>query len=336
MKHIWNILYDRYPRQFAVPNRVDINSISELYENAYKYSQTTRCFVSVYNYTYGCRDVIIDKAILDIDPSVPTFYEDTIKISEFLETQNYKHIVVFSGGGFHIYIRGNPAKMDKKNGLIGFQRWIKDKTKVNIDTSSFGDIARIIGLPYTYNFKRGKYIIPLSKKLLHSGLENIKEEANNNGFADYDIIGKENVIFDNFSSYLPDVVSSKIEFDEQAVKNMKDSLLDALPPCVQNILMKGNLNHDERYFVISCMMEKQWTDEMVKAVLKKYLVQDKFYHCVLSKDKMRKGKKCEGQVDYVRKKFQDPKWRFASCKTIAERGWCVKPNCRKHPDDILR
>ena len=334
MIHLWNLLYNRFPRQFGTPARVDIKSMSELCQKAQSYCGTTRCFVSVYDYTYQNKTPIIDKSFLDLDPSEPSFYEDALKVSDFMESEDDKHIILFSGGGFHIYTKGTTAG-NNKNSLLGYQRYIKEKTHTPIDTSSFGDVARIAGLAYTFNFKRGRYILPLTRKILDSGLENIQNYCLKNNQMDYDIVGKKAVDFDSYLSFIPTYATEKIEFDAEAVKNMKDSLLNALPPCVQAKLVKKELNHDERYFVISCMLEKHWTDEMIKTVLKKYLSDEKYHHCILPPERLYNGKKCEGQLQYIRKKFANPEWTFSSCNKIMEKGWCVAPNCRHHPHDIL-
>jgi len=124
-------------------------------------------FASVYNYipnsTY-IKDLLnVDKVYFDFDGVTPDVYQEVKNFIE--ELGNIKHVVIFSGGGFHVYVwTKNYHKLDSKKGtLYAAHKYFESNYNLkNLDPAVVGDIARIAAVPNTYNFKRHSFCVPLT------------------------------------------------------------------------------------------------------------------------------------------------------------------------------
>ena len=97
-------LYKLFPRQIGIPFRITCNNSSEFYSSINEYKTTHRVFASVYNYnsnqSYIDQFLELDKVYFDIDGLTPDIREEVTRFSNKLLSEDIKHLVVYSGGGF--------------------------------------------------------------------------------------------------------------------------------------------------------------------------------------------------------------------------------------------
>ncbi len=317
-------LFGDMPREFSKPQRWTVYDMKELLSCIDRYNGKARCFCSVYAYHKDCKEPVIDKVFVDIDGSI----EHARKLHVWLVNKNIKHTMLFSGKGFHFYIFCN--KTTDKNGLRGFQLFLEKELLINIDHQTIGDVARIATIPFTLNTRRMRYCIPLSShELLTFKHDEISELAKKQFNAPH-VYGVNLV---DLSKYLDDnkFDTEFYEFSESNDFEVKgDKFLESIPKCVAFHLKKGNPNHRERGIIIMYLLESGFTKELIVSILKKYLTEEKFFHCVGKKSEFHKGKRCEDQLNYLLSKYRSGtgEWFFPSHRTLVSSGFCRFLGCK--------
>jgi len=314
------ILYNKFPREFARPYRIKVNNMNELSDLINKTNGTTRCFATVYDYHDKNRTPSITSVFIDLDDGI----SNARKIHKWLIERNIKHVVIFSGKGFHIYVF--TEETTDKTELRGFQFYLEKELDVTVDHQVVGDLARIATIPFTLNTKRMRYAIPLSgDELLSLSEEQISEIAKQQRKS-YKIEGEKLLKLEGYSKFFTNNLQNA-QVNEDVIAEVKDDkFLSSLPKCVAYHLKKGNPNHRERGVIITYLMETGYTLKMIDSVLKKYLISEKYYHCVGKIHERYNGKKCENQLEYVYRKKGDD-WFFPSHQTLVQNGFCFFKDC---------
>jgi len=291
-----------------MPKRKVVNE-ETFYELINKYNTYKNIYVALYrcdeNGEYS--DVTIDKVFFDFDGD--TCYNDILKLHNYLLENNYKHLLVFSGRGFHVYLFTIPRRLkNPKVALTNVHKHFIKLLELNLDTQIVGDVARMARVPNTFNIKRKKYCIPITRKDLMLGFEHIKKKADKQFFKYYYYGEKlfDITPFDTNKQYEADV----LEIDEQTrVKIKEDEFLKTLPPCVANLLVKRVCGWKERYMIITFLRDLGYSLGDVREILRKFLDPQKYRHCVYT----------EKQDRYL---FRRPELPFPKCETIKLNGLC--------------
>lgn len=162
-------LYSLFPRQIGIPYRITCNNASDFYHTINEYKFTKRVYASVYNYIsnpeYINNFLMVDKVYFDFDGLTDDVRNEVARFSNSLHDEDIKHLVVFSGGGFHLYLwTKNYAELDnKKSSLYNIHRhFINTYNLKHVDPAIIGDIARVATVPNSYNFKRQSFAIPIA------------------------------------------------------------------------------------------------------------------------------------------------------------------------------
>jgi len=89
-------------------------------------------------------------------PDLKDAWKDAIKLYNYLVMRNYDVHITFSGRkGFHIFLTTEP-KWYHKDQIKNVQMLFKDMLGLKtLDRQIFGDIRRLMRVPYTYNMKGG-------------------------------------------------------------------------------------------------------------------------------------------------------------------------------------
>ena len=321
------LLYPTFPREFANPQRWTVNSGEELLGCINRYNSHTACFTSVYAYHKENRTPIIDKVFIDIDNKDGNGLENTKKIHKWLLEKDLKHIVLFSGRGFHIYVFTYPSNSEDELG--GFVRYVEKETGAETDHQVIGQFSRVARVPYTLNIKSMRYCIPLTELDLESKYyEHICNEAKQQ-FRYVEIFGNKLLELSGYAKHNEHDKCFSFDIDDKIIKNINiDSLLKTLPKCIAYHLKKGNPNHHERGIIISYFIEMGYTPDDIKQILGKYLNNDKFIHCTGSICQIHNGKRCEDQISYLWRKCNNDNWFFPSKETLQKRGFCKWDDCK--------
>ena len=166
-------------REFGHPSRILVRNADELISLIEKYNGVDPCYVSLYEYVDG--EPVIDKVWLDFDGKGNDLKEVFLEVRrtvEYLRKRNIDPLVIFTGGrGFHIYIFFHPICLEyPRETLKRFLKLlVKDLNLKYVDETSFGDISRLVRIPYTQHEKTGLYCIPVAD--IYADISEILEQS---------------------------------------------------------------------------------------------------------------------------------------------------------------
>ena len=313
------------------PYRVTCHNNTEFYNIINKNLKSKRVFASVYNYVnnpFHINKLLnLDKIFFDFDGLTNDVISEVEKFIYNLKQDNIKHLVCFSGGGFHVYIfNSNYVDIDSKKGtLLNLHRHFIDNYHLtNVDRAVVGDIARIATVPNTFNFKRKKFCVPLTyDKLFNLNLDEIgvKQEKLNQNFISggnpFDIseFNTDEVQFDSLNEEDLPEMTTKSKSISYEVDN--DEILNSIPICVKNLLLEGNdkyIGTYKRMLIIVYFRDSGYPIGNIVEVIKKYLITRRkgvaeWQHCLKEK-----------QIEFI---FSSGyKYVFPTCESIKEDGYC--------------
>lgn len=324
----WNV-FNSFPRQMGFPNRTRIVcNTKEFIDSINKNNGKTTVFTSLYSFEKlteskpDFESAKISHIFLDLDNA--NSLENANKLHSLLNQKNLEHCIFFSGGGFHIYIRASPKELKNKKGTIfnavlALADEVKLKIGINgdadIDAHCVGNIAQLVRVPNTYNFKRSRFCIPLKDSDLRLDFESI-----------YKLSQSQRSFFSRSYGELPLDLS---QYDGEAIEKTKfinevdfgDSLnidldISSLPPCLQGLYTKKLFNHRCRYYIITYCKEIGLPIKDCIALLRKLLPPRTFNHCVYE----------ESQPMWI---YRRGDLGFPSCARLKEENLCVK-TCEKY------
>lgn len=265
---------------------------------------------------------IIDRIFFDFDGE--NSYHDACILHDHLSKEGLKHLFVFSGRGYHIYLRVKNAEelKNKKVALLNAHNYFEKLLAIKIDEKIKGDIARVSRVLNTWNAKGKLYCIPITDEDLHLGEAHIKEKAKSQtvlpnlpwfGNLLYDLSQHDN-------GNKPEGVEL-LHIDAETERVIKeDELLKSLPKCVSSILASDHFGWRNRYLVIVYLKELGHTRKEVVEILKNYMKPKEFEHCMNS----------ERQVDYLYRQLNSGRLKYPSCHTLRGQGACpFKYDCSK-------
>tara|TARA_Y100000310_G_scaffold267782_1_gene279979 strand:- start:11600 stop:12610 length:1011 start_codon:yes stop_codon:yes gene_type:complete len=322
-------LFNRFPREIAPPRRI-VNSMDEFYNWVNKHNGMKRdLFTTVNSYTnhelrdgrvmVGEKDIAIEKLFFDFD-GLHT-YGEVVKLHKFCMDKDVKHCVVFSGGGFHFYIFVRDNLIDKKSTVLTTQLLLSNKLNLHSDKQCLGDIRRITRIPNTYNFKRGKFCIPLSKEQLVSGIDSIRELANKQNFVERYIYGKKVLNIKHFDTQ--DRMFRGLPTNLSLGKDIKLNSDLPLPPCIKHMLKDKQPKWKERGWILLYLRDYfgLFLEESID-FLKKNITHQKFHHCMVDEN---------NQPRYI---YEREDLFFPSIQTFQQEGLCPFTSykeCGQHP-----
>lgn len=293
----WGILVSKsqdFPREIADPSR----RLSKNYEHYKQYIerniQNTNLYTTVYSYeNYSNRSVDkgtakIDKIYFDFDPDKEDENKHWKEVQNFhnkLMEMDIAHHIVFSGGGFHVYIHTEKQQFMNKNKAVhnAGMKFVEELGFETIDESVIGDLSQITRIPNTFNHKdhRQKWCIPLGKRHMDMSLEEIKEEAEDPNY-NYEQFGSKRLDISSFDKdkymygerlqvedYDIDMSDVELEDGEISIDGFKP------PKCIARALKKGlaeeHVGHRERFLLITWFKDMQFSQEEIADILEEFL-----------------------------------------------------------------
>lgn len=324
---MYDLLYSQFPRQIAYPYRRIVNK-KEFYSIINNLNGKVRVFSSVYNYV---GDRTVDRINLDLDKIFFDFdgdnaLENARVLGSWLIMHNYKFILLYSGGGFHVYLFTENYKVieNKKSCLLNIHKWFIRNLGLQIDRTIVGDIARVATIPNTWNTKRKRFCIPVTLDDIDKGIEYINKLAENQRF-DYESYGSK--LFDVTPHISNDMsIDCEIEVNESMIKDINnDELLKELPLCISSLLYKGistRVGWRGRYLIYCYFRDSGIPYGNACNIINKYLVTTKngkteSYHSLIEENQ---GKKI----------YERDESMFPSCESLKREGYCpINGFCNK-------
>jgi len=319
------ILYSSYPRQFAMPNRFRINSITELIENIDAYNGKTRCFCTLYNYI-GNNDILLDKICFDFDnieiiDGNPRCWHDSIKLHEYLMENNLLHCMIFSGKGFHFYIFAEySGNSNKKEVLEAAQLELINKLQLEVDPTCVGDVARFFGIPGTLNLKHRRFVRFISSEELRGGYDKILDSAVNQR-STISLYGKKKMNLNNIKIINTNIDMESLQISDFTVK-VDDALLKNAPPCIISAL-KINPIWKARWAFAIWAKERGWSPKMIDKIARKY------YEGLARTDNLKNNYNHFKKVNVIHYVFERDDF-FPTCEWMMSHGLCPG-KCDKYP-----
>ncbi|MFQ6118724.1 MAG: hypothetical protein ACE5KE_02430, partial [Methanosarcinales archaeon] len=149
------------------------------------------------------------------------------------------HRINFSGGGFHCFIYTNTNNLkNKKEAVYNAQVDFIKKLNLHVDRQILGDVARLRRVENTWNFKRGRYCIPLTSEDLKLSFEEIRRKAKKQQFK-WTVFGHKRVSLKKYDNNgVVNMRLSRQTFDLSELKDLETSVKVDIPPCVKALLNK--------------------------------------------------------------------------------------------------
>ena len=289
------MILEKAPLRIGTPEQRKYDSLDEALKVVNQHNGVTDVYATLYNGS-------INKVVWDFDveegnddkyESLEEALQDFRKLSEDIEDKGYSQMSVFSGNGLHKYMRTRDVKMENPRAAIKeVQKKFQHELELNTDEQVFGDIERIFRVPNTWHPGAQRFCIPLDHEEIYLEPDEIYELAQNQR-TDINPIteGGEYPIgqHDRAGSSIPSFQSGRqIEGDFNPAEIEPEGTVLPIYPCIANMLK----NHDEmdtkghglgfrrRFLIILHLKETGHTYQECVSILKKYLSNEEFYHCV--------------------------------------------------------
>lgn len=313
-----------FPRDIGTPQRMKIETVEQFIETVKKFNGTKRIFYSLYNRN----NPVVDKVWFDFDS--PQSYNNAKKMKDYCIEKNLKHMIVFSGGGFHFYIF---AKSDitkpQKELLDRTHRYLAQQLNMtigqpeteDIDCHIIGDIARIVTLPGTYNIRRKRWARSIPDSIFSLGLEAIHNYCRPNGGPDGKfrlfIYGENLFDFSEIKYKRLDIEMTNIKI-EYEIKIDDERLQKICPPCIISMLVEKGC-FKSRYFSSFYLKELGFSSEQINKIAEKYF--SKFPRTDHFKNNYEQYCKAQGVLKQL---FTSSKndFCFPNCETLQRNSLC--------------
>ena len=257
----------RAPFRVLFPNKrdalADINKykhFSNVYHSIYGYRETEKLFDrEAPNY----ETAHINRVVLDLDSyikhnGVQYYTENGIdsvrKVEEWASKLNLLRQYRFSGGGFYAIFsaKGHPLK------LRDFEIDLGNKLDIHIDEATIGDVARMMRVTNSFNFKKHRrcYCIPLKADELSLSYEKIKKLAETSRMGERYVYGEETYDFSYAKVDQSKIRLKKIKIDLKENVQADDILSEYgweqndFCDAIKRLLNKGHAGNNGRYELI--------------------------------------------------------------------------------------
>jgi hypothetical protein len=224
--------------EFGKPQRRLCKTPEDLRRYIRLYNHKADCYRTVYRFERMELDgrprpdynsAIVDKVFFDFDGKGA--FNNMQKTHEKLLDDNIKHIINFSGNGFHVFVFcKNENIINKKAALKRYSLGVTKK----LDRQVAGDLARLVRIPFTYHLQAKRYCIPMDEYDVSMDFYNIalKSTLANQCTCKSTIFGFEEISLLDF-----DMPEEEDEFTPELV-DVNIDINDDLPVCVQQAMSK--------------------------------------------------------------------------------------------------
>lgn len=258
------MIFDTFPREVGFPERMLIHNVNDYNQFVYDYNTIKSLYTTVYAFDkiLGRKPLyqtaIIDKVFFDFD-GLESHEGVKIFVKGLLQ-DNYKFIIHFSGGGFHIFVATKRVlySISAKEFIKRIQKHLLQRYNIEkySDSHVIGDISRICRIPNTLNVRRGRYCIPLyPNQVLDLTIDEIIELAqkpqyiNNYGAGEFLAIPPENIIDDKITlAKFENSETYPVKIFPKPKRLVNDN--ENYPKCIEKILQRENPTHDERFLLV--------------------------------------------------------------------------------------
>lgn len=239
-------------KEFGKPQKRLVTSQKELEELIRLYNHKAHCYITVYGFKTLIEDrwrwrpdyesAVVDKVYLDFDGA--NAYQNMVEAHEYLLNLQIKHVVNFSGNGYHVFIYLSDYDIiNKKEAVRRYALTVSDHQ----DTSVLGDLARLVRIPFTFHINAKRYCIPLAQDDIDAGESTIIEKATSLDGVKSEMFGHELVDLEEY-----DYPEEELEEDEFTVEYVPE---DGLPACVSEAMNETKPSYHQRFIYFTYVRE---------------------------------------------------------------------------------
>jgi len=303
----------KFSREVGPPRKVVFNEEEYLnFINIYNGIKTS-IYSSIYYFDVVDSKPNYDSAVIeclffDFDDKDCNAYDEVKKLHEYCFKNNIMHRINMSGRGYHCYIITETFRAkNTRDTIYNAQHYFIDKLNLDIDKHVVGNPAQLSRVENTWNGRINRFCIPISKEQFDMGDRYIKELSKKQNFINNKIICEKKYILNDFDFETKtfddncDIQSIDLEIENTNIK---------FPPCLINIIKKGEMRWKERYLIILYLKElgysQQNTYEILNSICSKYTLN----HCINE----------EKQLQYL---YERDDLIFPTCNKINMDGYCI-------------
>ena len=239
-----------YPKEYG-----EHRWIAHSKEDAIRWVQNNNGFTSCYGsiYSFGQFNQLTGRPIYD-SANVSHIYldldgehckEDMIKIHQYLLKEDIKHWLMFSGGGYHIYIFCIPISnlivdFSVSEALASYQNHLGELLDIEICSSCRGNLSKVSRIPNTWHIKQKRFSIPITDPYVdHPKLANVPNW-------NIKIFGTKLI---DLSIWKSKPISDPIDIPLIDIEGI------SFPPCILKIVKNTNPVYEERMALTAYLNE---------------------------------------------------------------------------------
>ena len=317
----WRGPFNDFPRELGFPQRSClVYTQKEFLDKINRSNGKSTCFTSLYAF-----EKIKEDGRPDYDSAKVThiFFDldngnamlNAQKLHKFLEEQNFKHTMNYSGGGFHVFLATQYPNFlkDKKSAIYNAIVDISEKVGMkigidehsDIDSHSLGNLAQLVRVPNTWNFKRRRFCTPITAVQLGNYDELLYTASHQNNWIT--IYGEKYLDLSQYDrERIERAKPVELELEESTGVELD---FEKFPPCIKSLLTANLIKHRCRYLIITYCKELGLSLSDTVQLLKKYLPSRTFHHCVSE----------ERQPLFI---YRRGDLVFPNCETLRAEGYC--------------
>jgi len=321
-------LFNKFPRELAIPERFKVENLKEFLNQINKYNGRRRIFTSIYEYP----NPKVSSIFFDLDNDKG--FENLKKMHAWCMKNDYKHFMFFSGKGFHVYLltKNYHSLKDPKQTLYNSHKFIASSKetdltigegkKFDIDWHIIGDIRRVATVPGTFNMKRNRYCVCVLEEDLKGTYEEIKEKGKKPNLV-YECYGNKFFDVKPFDKKIKEFTQPLPYEEKEVVKIDKKEAMKNLPKCIKVWISKEHMGWKRRGWVICWLRDRGlWREKLNEplpatydealSLLKESMSRKEFNHMHSRADGW--------QVSYLY--FRNTKNSAPNCENIKAQGEC--------------
>lgn len=248
-------------------------------------------------------------------PSTFNSFDSVMMLHEHFMKEGIKHVIGFSGGGYHVYASVLSVPLRNPNpALKNYTFKLTKALNIKCDTSVF-EIARIMRFPGTYNVKRRKWFVWCTEEDILKGDEHIRYKAERQQIEPPYTWGARKLNLQEYDNANLDAIGNFQRTLDADAAGIKIEHIN-VAPCIQALLQDPFMNYKDRYHCYLYFKEKGLTMGTTIKIMQDALSPEKFLHSVND----------EHQPQHI---WKNSGLFFPKCRRLEQEGYCVKQNCEQ-------